>query len=318
LPDLFLDSTSAPALDITLSEENNLAGKFFNSKTAQNFLNYYGINFQQDFPDFAHHFGAIDAAGFRIACHYWKSNNTRGTVFILHGYLDHTGLFRHAIRFALSQGFCVCCFDLPGHGLSSGKRAAIESFDTYADVLEVLQQKVQRVLPRPWHGLAQSTGCSVLLNHFWRYEPETYDDIALLAPLVRSRGWRWSKFLFPFLRRLRSAMPRHFNKNSHDPDFLRFLSKEDPLQAFEIPMEWIGAMGEWNANFDQWPVRQKKLLLVQGDEDSTVDWPYNLKAIQEKLPETEVLVMPGLRHQVVNESEEYRRPVFAALEKFWR
>jgi alpha-beta hydrolase superfamily lysophospholipase len=108
------------------------------------YLQFYGIN-PLEFP--AHggaalHYsaGTFDSAGFRIFCQYFcvSRDACRGTVFVLHGYYDHGGLYGKLLRYLLHKGYGVVLFDLPGHGLSSGDRAAITSFTQYTDVLEAV------------------------------------------------------------------------------------------------------------------------------------------------------------------------------------
>ncbi len=60
----------------------------------------------------------------------------RGTIFLLHGYNDHTGILKNLICFCLNQNYSVAVYDLPGLGLSSGEQGAIKDFSEYADILK--------------------------------------------------------------------------------------------------------------------------------------------------------------------------------------
>ena len=71
-----------------------------------------------------HRIGTITSSEYRLVAQYWLPEKAHATVLIVHGYYDHIGLYRHVIRFFLEQGYAVLGFDLPGHGLSSGARAA--------------------------------------------------------------------------------------------------------------------------------------------------------------------------------------------------
>src|SRR5690606_13758646 len=145
-------------------------GLWLQNPLPQSYLNTYGINFSSRFVGLHHGFGRMHAAGFDIATHYWLPSEPRGTLVIVHGYYDHVGLFSHAIEFALQEGLAVLAFDLPGHGLSSGDRAAIDSFDQYGDVLHHAMARAAILLPKPFHSMGQSTGAAVILNYLWRYE----------------------------------------------------------------------------------------------------------------------------------------------------
>ena len=54
-------------------------------------------------------------------------------------------------------------------------------------------------------------------------------------------------------------------------------------------------------------------LVIQGDQDTTVDWRWNLARIRETFPAAEIRILQGARHHLVNESPELRAQVFAAL-----
>ncbi len=283
------------------------------AKPVQAYLDYYAINLESEYPNLRHGFGKIEAAGFEIASHYWLPENPKGTLVVVHGYYDHVGLYGAALRFGIERGLAVLAFDLPGHGLSSGERASIDSFDRYTDVLHELLNAASQLLPKPWHCLAQSTGGAVVLNYLWRYDPARLDKIALCAPLVLPRAWRLSRLIYWLLKPWIKRVPRKFIDNSHDPAFNRFLSQEDGLQPKYLPVKWVGAMKAWDAKLRRCPSLDKALLVVQGTGDKTVDWHYNLMRIRQKLPNSRLATIDGAFHHLVGESEEYRRPLFEAI-----
>lgn len=284
----------------------------------QQYLDYYRINFARRIPALSHGFGCIEAGGFTLATHYWLPVNAKGTLVIVHGYYDHVGLFGRAIEFGLAQGLAVLAFDLPGHGLSSGEPAVIDSFDQYADVLDAILNAAQQLMPSPYFALGQSTGGSVLLNYLWRYDAARavprLEQIALCAPLVVPRGWRYSGRLFySLLHRFIKRLPRGPSRSSHDPDFNRFVDEQDCLQSPSLSVRWVGAMKAWHRQFCQFPPSATPVLVIQGTGDMTVAWRYNLKRIREKLPKAQVVYIEQAGHQLVNESEPYRQPVFSAI-----
>lgn len=277
----------------------------------QAYLANYAIDFTHSYANLRYGLGRVDAAGFGIATHYWLPPQARGTVVIVHGYYDHVGVFDKAIRFALQHNFAVMAFDLPGHGLSSGDQAAIDSFDQYGDVLHELLSRAASLLPRPVHALGQSTGASVILNYLWRYEepgnvPFALEKIALFAPLILPRGWRIGRFAYyalrPFVRRLN----RGSSRSSHDPVFTRFVESGDGLQSKYLSLKWVGAMARWHRFFLQAKPLSRPLLVVQGTGDMTVAWRYNLRQIRKKLPGAKIEMIERAGHQLINESPEYR------------
>jgi len=297
------------------------------SKTelVQAYLNDYDINFAKEFVQVSHGFGRVNAAGFKIATHYWLPENAEGTLVVVHGYYDHVGVFEHPIRFALQHNFAVLAFDLPGHGLSSGEPAAIDSFNQYGDVLAEVLQQSSAIMPKPLYALGQSTGCAVLLNYLWRYANtqaslERFAKIALCSPLVLPRGWRgihMGRYVYAVLRHFIRQIARKFAKSSHDPEFNQFLKEQDVLQARILALSWVGAMKAWHEMVLHFTPLQNECLIVQGTDDMTVDWRYNLSLLQQKLPNANVVLINDAGHQLVNESDLYRKQVFAAIEKYF-
>lgn len=283
----------------------------------QQYFDHYGI----DFPSLqsGHAFGLFEAGGYRLACHCYRPlEEPRGTFFLLHGYFDHVGLYGHAIRFALDQGFAVLAFDLPGHGLSTGERASIDRFSRYREVFSVLLEKAQEAgLPGPWYILAQSMGGAIAMDytlHAARHRKGSGDTdnplprrLFLLAPLLRPLGWRAVKLGYHLRRLFVSTIPRQFSENSSDREFLRFLREQDPLQPRIITTRWLGALIRWQRQFRAHPPCDVPVSIAQGDNDGTVDWRYNLPKIRGKFPDTEVVTIPGGRHHLINEAPELRQ-----------
>ncbi len=295
----------------------SLDGDFWHRPGAWGYLNYYGINFSEDFAGLDYGFGAQEVEGYRIASHYWLPSRPLGSLVLVHGYYDHVGLYKHIIRFALENRLAVLAFDLPGHGLSSGEPAAIDSFDRYSRVLAALLERAGHLRPKPWYFCGQSTGAAIGLNYLWQCHrdgrADPFDKLALLAPLLQPHGWSRGRWLFKLLKPFVRTIPREFVANSHDPAFLAFLKQRDPLQARILSVVWVDAMQQWLHGFDDFPRLERSGLLIQGTGDKTVDWRFNLPRMAERLPGLRQVMIEGARHQLLNESEVYRQPVLDAL-----
>jgi alpha-beta hydrolase superfamily lysophospholipase len=283
----------------------------------QTYLNYYRINFSNEFPGVSHGFGRVDSGDFRVATHYWLPPEPKGTMVIVHGYYDHVGVYRNPVRLALEHGYAVLAFDLPGHGLSSGMTASIDSFDHYADVLADLLDRSRELLPPHRFALGQSMGGAVLLNYCWRYSADDFAKIALCAPLILPRGWRSGRMIYRLLKGFISHVPRRFTPSSHDVEFADFIARRDPLQSQYLSVVWITAMKIWAEGFRHFSPLDKRMLIVQGTGDRTVEWRYNLEQLQEKLPNAIVKLIDNAGHHLVNESPEYRDQVFAHLQRYF-
>ncbi|UXZ54119.1 alpha/beta hydrolase [Halomonas sp. 7T] len=265
------------------------------------------------------HAGFIDTGRFALWCQVWSPPVPTGTAFVIHGYFDHLGLYRHLLSCLLAKGWRVVLWDLPGHGLSSGPRAEIEDFDDYQHCLMHLQAalQMQGMAPKPWLGVGQSTGAAILATDaLTRREASGWSGIVLLAPLVRP--WRWSQSSWlhliasPFLKEL----PRKYRPNSTDEQFTAFLRDQDPLQPERLSVAWITAMRRWMPRLLALEPNPLPTLILQGEQDLTVDWEWNLTVLEEKFPNAEVHRHPDARHHLVNEAEPIRDVLFEALDHF--
>lgn len=247
--------------------------------------------------------GSFEAGGFELVGQAWLPPQPVATLFVLHGYYDHMGLYRHVIEWALSKGFAVVSCDLPGHGLSSGERASISDFGLYQQTLVALFGQARELeLPRPWHLCGQSTGGAIAVDHVLHAGEHSPVDgeLILLAPLVRPRAWHWSKLSYRLLRPFVNGIQRQFSENSNDPAFLPFL-QADPLQPRRLPTAWVGALMSWVKRIEAAPPSTRRPLIVQGEADGTVDWRYNLKVLKAKFADPQILLLPEARHHLANE-----------------
>ncbi len=123
--------------------------------------------------DCEHWQGYVQMPLFRLHVQVFKPklDKIQGTVCLLHGYLEHSGIYQPIIREILEQGFSVITYDLPGHGLSNGSPASIQNFDHYQQVLMAVYQYVKHAdqLPKPWVGIGQSTGGAIWMHHLLEY-----------------------------------------------------------------------------------------------------------------------------------------------------
>lgn len=283
----------------------------------KNYLEYYGINFSER-ADFAckHHFGVKKLYEYSIAVHYFELDQSKGSIVLIHGYMDHTGLYNHVIEVLLQSGYNVLAYDLPGHGLSSGEQAGIPSFADYQKVLSGLMEEAKENLPKPWHVVAQSTGGAIAMDFLMSNPAHGFSKAILLAPLVIPKRWAYIKFQLFMIGWVLRSVPREFVKNSNDEEFLYFLKYQDSMQTKKIAGSWVKALFFWQKHFSQCTPCEIPLLVIQGDADFTIDWQYNLKRIAEKFPKYKEVLVEGARHHLVKESDILRKKIFTELLRF--
>ncbi|WP_286240271.1 alpha/beta hydrolase [Neptuniibacter halophilus] len=243
---------------------------------------------------------------------------SRGTVVILHGYMDHVGLYQRLIHDLHRQGYDLLCYDLSGHGLSDGDALAVDDFQHYASQLAELLTCLQSTLVHPVHLLGQSTGAAVIMAHQLLFSTQQMVPLGqriLLAPLVRPALWRSIRRKFRLLKYFLRRVPRRYSLNSHDKVFCRFISEQDPLQHRDIPVSWVGAMLAWGDWVEQHKPVPGGIHMIQGTGDGTVDWRHNMAVLGRLYPELDLLLIEEARHHLVNETAHYRDRVFNRIEQ---
>ncbi len=282
------------------------------------YQHFYGLDFPHRPVPFKRQLGRFSAGGYELVSQvWWPEAAPVATLFVVHGFYDHMGLYRHVIEWGLKHGFVVIACDLPGHGLSSGERASIEDFAQYQEALQGVFIEAQSLqLPQPWHLYGQSTGGAVVLDHLLRQGDQSpaQGQAILMAPLVRPKDWHWSKFSYYLLRPFVKGIERRFSENSTDPDFLPFL-QADPLQPRRLPTAWVGALARWIPRVENALPSARRPLVIQGQADKTVDWKHNLDVLNAKFNQPQVLLIPEARHHLANESAQIRGHYFAFLDE---
>jgi|WetSurMetagenome_2_1015567.scaffolds.fasta_scaffold00226_24 alpha-beta hydrolase superfamily lysophospholipase len=279
-------------------------------KPVLDYFAHYGL----DFPGRAHFFGTFRSGPYTLAGHVFKPDSCRGTVFLLHGFYDHAGILKNLVRLCLDERFCVAVFDLPGHGLSSGEPAAIDSFAEYATALGDFMSLCGPHAPRPWAAVGHSTGCAVILWRLFFSNEDRFSRAVLLAPLVRSEYWTLSKAGYavaPFAK----TFPRWMRNESHDEAFIEWFNR-DPLQAKHFPVRWAKALYAWEARIDTVAPKKLPVRVIQGTADNTVDWKYNIPFLEKKIPGCKVSMIRDARHHLLNEAKPYREECLMTVKRF--
>jgi len=276
----------------------------------RDYFGWYGL----DVVPKAHYFGSFRSNGFTLAAHALVPEGAHSTVIVLHGYLDHTGSHGATIRHLLEQGYAVAAYDQPGHGLSSGRRASIEDFADYVAVFDDFEKLCRAHMPQPCHVLAHSTGASIVADRLLQGEPDELGEIVLVAPLVRSAKWAVSKTMASVFAPFIDDFPRIFRHNTSDEAYAEFV-KRDPLQPRQAAIDWFEALVEWNKQLSNHEPSNRSITIIQGDEDSTVDWKFNIELLAGLFTEARIEIITDGRHQLLNESVAVRSEVLAIVDE---
>lgn len=260
----------------------------------------------------------------RVATHFWRLPDSRGTVFMVHGLFDHVGIFQKLTAYLIAQKYSVIAIDLPGHGLSEGGATAIQSFTDYGDVVsQVLSHLADQTQGKPIYGVGQSTGAAVLMTLCFdrtdQSAPQLFERLIFLGPLVRPRKWLIGRWAFRLLGRFIKYVHRDLSiANSHDVEFHNFLRYHDQLQPRKLCISWIGALHQWVETFPSRPVVSIPTLIIQGTADGVVDWQYNIPGIKQHFPNHQVNFVKGAMHHLANEADPWRQAIYNGMGQFLR
>lgn len=263
----------------------------------------------------------IALAGYDIHVMHWQQTHAKGTVWVLHGYLEHSALYAPLYTQLLEAGYDIITFDLPGHGLSTGEHSAIQDFDEYQQILAGLQAQYGQS-PLPWLAIGQSTGAAIIMQQVLTQRVEgrlpLFARAMLLSPLVRpaKSAWWHNTAGLAVISRFKQQVPRYFRRNNSNPEFLRFVRLQDPLQPRTMSLRWIQALSRWMLMMKSMPSCRFPVWLVQGARDQTVDWRFNNEYIRQHFRLQCQLLLEEGSHQLINERADIRAPLTALIPAF--
>ncbi|MEH6608183.1 MAG: alpha/beta hydrolase [Halioglobus sp.] len=274
---------------------------------------FYGLDLVDSPSSITYRCGTVESGTYKLAVHRWLQADARANLILVHGYTDHSGLFRHLIEYGLRNNFNVVIFDLPGHGLSTGEPVTIDSFSAYGTALNDVLQAVD--MPElKTSVMAQSTGCSAVME-FARCYAWPFERTVFLAPLLRPVSWRRLRIAHGLASLIVDTIAREFKRNSSDPAFLEFI-KNDPLQPKRLPLSWVAALKDWLANMPLQDLGVGPVLVLQGDRDTTVDWRYNIAHIGDLFPGSRIELQAGAGHQLANEAPALREHFLSIVDEY--
>jgi lysophospholipase len=132
-----------------------------------------------------------------------------GSVFLTHGYAEHSGRYAHVIRALTERNLLVLSYDLRGHGFSGGPRGHIEYFSQYlADAHDLLRTAEQdsdwKQCGKPillGHSLGGLISSHLAIQNTSKFKAlvlsSPFLGMALHVPLPKQIAGRWMSKLWP-------------------------------------------------------------------------------------------------------------------------
>jgi alpha-beta hydrolase superfamily lysophospholipase len=248
--------------------------------------------------------------GVPIAHREWLPDGSpRGTVVIAHGLNEHGGRYGHVAERLVRDGWLVAAIDHRGHGLSGGRRAAIERFDDWITDLDSYIRRVLVDAPRPLYLIGHSLGGLIATVYALRHA-DALDGLVLSSPSVipPANVSQVTLRTGRVLSRLAANLPvvaLRLDSVSRDPAVVQAY-RDDPLVHLgkvraRTGAEILDAIAEVQRDIGRLTM---PLLSVQGTVDRLVD-PGAARWVDEHAgsPDHTLRIYEGLYHEVFNEPE---------------
>ncbi len=271
---------------------------------------------------------APSAAGVSLHLRVWEPNHEferLGAVILVHGLGEHSGRYAHVARFFADRGLSVYGIDLVGFGRSGGRRGDVPGgLDTFvADVHRVtelaasdLGESARLIL------LGHSMGGLTVLRHLLDH-PDAVSEAIVCGPalnsgrdvsaarkvLVRtlSRTLPFVTFDHGYAAEEMSTDPAVVSEYTSDPLVHRRISTRLAISIIDEGARVRASAAEFNP--------AASMLFLQGRQDTVAD-PDDTRSFGERVSceHKEVVVLPGMRHEVFNEQEKAK--TFEAVDRF--
>lgn len=266
---------------------------------------------------------------FKLNARMWRTElEPKGSIFGTHGYSEHSGRYFHVAEFWNSKAYNFAMLDLPGHGLSEGRRANIDDFQDYVRSMEAFYEKLRELVMDPpsflfGHSLGGLVGIRFLQTS--KYASQV-DRAFLSSPLLGLSshafhgvgGLTHNPLGRKLLQTIVSFLPNFTLNNkrdlagsilTHDPE-ITIQRHKDQLVCPQVTMNWTReAMNAIELAFKNEQKIEVPLAIFQSGDDRVVSEEAAENFIKQlSIKDKLYKAYPKLFHEILNEIE--REEVF--------
>lgn len=268
----------------------------------------------------------------------------KGTVVLLQGRAEFIEKYYETVRDLRARGFAVATFDWRGQGLSDRKLADhqkghVRNFSEYAlDLGAVMEQVVLPDCPPPIFALGHSMGGAIAIRAC-HDGSRWFERVVLSAPMIALPPGRFQRMAGPLARLMRfmgrgsayvptgdgaAANEVEFIGNPLTSDPVRFarnraVLEEEPQLGLGAPtIAWADAALRAMKGFADpsygGDIRQPILMVAAGRDEIV-----STAAIEQfgmNLLAGRHLILPGAKHEILQEQDHYRNQFWAAFDAF--
>ncbi|MFN3659315.1 MAG: alpha/beta hydrolase [Pseudolabrys sp.] len=268
----------------------------------------------------------------------------KGTVVVLQGRAEYIEKYFETVRDLRARGFAVASFDWRGQGLSDRKLADrhkghVRNFSEYAiDLGAIMEQVVLPDCPPPIFALGHSMGAAIAIRAC-HDGSRWFERMVLAAPMIALPAGRLFRMAGPLARFIRlmgrgaayvptgdgrSVGEANFIGNPLTSDPVRYarnyavLEEESQLGLGAPTVAWADSAMRAMRNFADpsygGRIRQP-ILMVAAGRDEIVSTPA-IENFGMNLLAGRHLILPGAKHEILQEQDHYRDQFWAAFDAF--
>jgi acylglycerol lipase len=250
-------------------------------------------------------------------------SHPNGVVVIVHGVGEHLGRYPFLEQWFIAQGYNCYLYDHRGYGLSGGIKGDVKSFDDYANDLDIIYRLVKKDNPfLPIIVFGHSMGSLVVLLNLILHPGKWNGVIVTGVPLMIVKPIpKWQEVLGNLVVRI---IPTFYTPSDIDPAFLSHdeavieAYKTDKLVQHKVTIRWglafIAAVKEVTARLSE--ITETMLIMHGGDDKVSGVEGARFLADTLGTKQAQLIIYPGLYHELHNERETDRNKVFESI-KSW-
>jgi acylglycerol lipase len=234
------------------------------------------------------------------------SDNPRAIIIMVHGIGEHIKRYTGWADSFSSEGIGFLGVDLPGHGLSDGKRGHVKNYSVFREILDTLIDLSSKTYPGvPVFVYGHSLGGGIVLDYLLR-EKRYINGAIVTSPWLRL-AFEPSKLKRSLAGLIRNIAPSilqstglNVNYISHDKEVVEKYIK-DPLVHDKISVNlFYGAMVSASYSMEHALSLNVPLLIMHGSDDMITS-PEASREFAAKSSLSEIKIWNGGYHELHNE-----------------
>lgn len=245
----------------------------------------------------------VDELGVELVREWVPAGEPEARIVLVHGISEHSGRYERTGALLAAAGFHVRGFDLYGCGGTGGRRGDVDRWERYHDQIQ-RHLEWARGHPQPVVLFGHSMGGNLALGYVLSRRPQP--DLLVVSAPALGGGAGWQKALAGVVARLAPSVPIPSGIKGEQ------LSRNPEVGEayFADPLVYPKATPRLGkALFDAMDqVREACMaglavptLALHGGDDTVV--PPQSTAFLVEVPNVERRLLPGLRHEILNEPE---------------